>query len=617
MQANKLSWLLLLAASAAAHAAPTTTLKYDVVYELLPDGTSTVERHVVTRINEQSAVTGAGQVGLQFSESLQELEIIAAYTTTKDGNRIDVPADRIITQQSPISAGAPMFSDYKAKVVVFPQVEIGASLTLHYRQRQLKPFLPGVFTAGESLSRFAEIQATKSITLRAPENVTMYVFARDVEGGPVPSTKTGMKEWRWSQGPNSAEVPEPGMVDPGSISPGVMFSTLKDYPALADAYMAGAAPMAKVTPAVQKLADEITKGITGRRQQAEAIYRWVSGEIRYVAIAMGVGGYVPHAADEIIAARYGDCKDKTTLLTALLQAKGIRALPVLILVGNRYKWQEVPLLGAFNHAITFVPEFDLYLDATVAMAPFDALPSQLRGRPVLVAGDAGTKASVRQTPAIDAARDRELTITTATVAPDGTVVGTTRMLVHGGLDAQLRTMLSSIPELVLPQLGNQLLAGAGQTGSTKLAVGNLRDFTTPNLLTIEFNSPGRISLPGPGALTGGFGASGPSPGRGFSTGMLQLERKLDFPCPAGGSEQRLELTLPEGMKITALPPAADIQSSHGRFTASYEVKDGKLLMAQKLDLKQPASVCTATDYAELRKFATAIDRELRRQVLYE
>jgi hypothetical protein len=99
--------------------------------------------------------------------------------------------------------------------------------------------------------------------------------------------------------------------------------------------------------------------------------------------------------------------------------------------------------------------------------------------------------------------------------------------------------------------------------------------------------------------------------------MLQLERKLDFPCPTGGAEQQLELTLPEGMKITALPAAADIQSSYGRFVASYEVKDGKLMTVQKLDLKQPATVCTATDYAELRKFATSIDRELRRQILYE
>lgn len=617
MSLRKLPVVLLIALAPIAYAAPTTTIQSDVTYELHPDGSSTVERIVVTRLNEQMAVTAAGQAGLQFSESLQELEILEAYTTTKAGERIDVPADRMLTQQLPMSSGAPTFSDYKVKTVVFPQLEIGATTTLRFRQKQLKPFLPGVYSGGESFSRFTESEAVKNVTLIAPADVEMHVFARDIEGGPVTPTKAGTREWRWSQGPKQAEVPEPGMVDGASISPGVMFSTLKDYPALADAYMAGAAPTAQVTPAVQKLADEITAGITDRRKQAEAIYRWVSGEIRYVAIAMGVGGYVPHAADEVITARYGDCKDKTTLLTALMAAKGIHAVPVLIRVGDRYKWQEVPLLAAFNHAIAYVPEFDLYLDGTVALAPFDKLPAPLRGRQVLVAGGEGKPASVRQTPAVDAQQDREDSLTIATLAADGSVAGQTRMFARGAQDAPLRTTLSMLPAQVLPQLGNQLLASSGQTGTAQLKLGDLKDFSEPNLITIDFTMPGRVSLPGPGALTGAFGAAGAGPGQSVTARLLQLERKLDFPCPAGGGEQRVELTLPEGMKITSVPPAADIKSDYGHFVASHEVKDGKLIMVQKLHLTQPATVCTAKDYAALRQFATAIDRELRRQVLYE
>jgi hypothetical protein len=47
------------------------------------------------------------------------------------------------------------------------------------------------------------------------------------------------------------------------------------------------------------------------------------------------------------------------------------------------------------------------------------------------------------------------------------------------------------------------------------------------------------------------------------------------------------------------------------------VKDGKLIIQEKLALTQPATVCTAEDHAQLRTFATAIDREVRRQILYE
>ncbi len=610
------SAMLLVAAAGLVQAAPTTSLRSEVTYELHADGTSSVERISVTRLNEQVAITAAGQVGLQYSESLQDMEIIEAYTTTKDGQRVDVAPDRIITQQSPLSSTAPAFSDYKVKTVVFPQLEIGATVTLHYRQKQLKPFLPGVYTGGEVFSRFSELEGGKTLTLRAPADVEMQVFGRSLEGGAVTPTKPGTREWRWTQGPVTAETPEPGMVDAASISPGVMFTTLKDYPALMDAYMASAAPMAKVTPAVQKLADEITQGIHDRRAQAEAIYRWVASEIRYVAISMGTGGYVPHYADEIISARYGDCKDKTTLLSALMAAKGIRAVPVLIRTGDRYKWQEVPLLAAFNHAIAYLPEFDLYLDATVALAPFDSLPAPLRGRQVLVGADAQMKASIRQTPVVDARHDRDSSSTSAVVSEDGSITGTTRLSAHGALDGVMRTSLSVIPQQMLPQLANALLAGSGQPGTAKAVLGDMRDFTRSDLLTLEFTTPRRINLPGPGALAGNF-AVGEGPGRSFVTAALQLERNMDFPCPTGGSEQQVELTLPANIKIISLPAAADVKSAYGHFTSSHEVKDGTLVMKQKLALTQPATVCTAADHVELRRFATEIDRELRRQILYE
>ncbi len=609
--------LLLGSGFIAAHAAPTTGITHDVTYELLPDGTSTVERFMVTRINEQVAVTATGQAGIQYSESLQEVEILAAYTTTKDGQRIDVPTDRIITQQSPLSTSAPSFSDYKLKVVIFPQLEIGATTTLHFRQKQLKPFLPDVYSAGEVFSRFTEMEGSKTLTLRAPASVEMNVFGRDLEGGAVTATKPGTREWRWTQAPFKPDVPEAGMVDAASISPGVMFTTLKDYPALMDAYMASAAPMMQVTPAVQKLADQITQGITDRRGQTEALLRWVSGEVRYVAVSMGTGGYVPHSADEVIKAGYGDCKDKTTLLGALMAAKGLRALPALIRTGDRYTWQEVPLLVAFNHVILYLPEFDVYVDPTVSLARLDTLSSSLRGRQVLVAGETPGQASIRQTPPVDASRDYEFSFTVATAAADGSVAGTTRLGAHGGSDAVMRSTVMMIPEQMLPQLGNQMLASTGQTGTAKVVLGDPKDFSKADLMVVEFTVPGRISLPGPGALTGSIGAGGMEPGRSFVTAALSLERKFDFACPAGGSEKRVELTLPPGMKITALPPATDVQSRHGRYTASHEVKDGKLFIVEKLAMTQPATVCTAEDGVELRKFATEIDRAVRRQVLYE
>ena len=58
-----------------------------------------------------------------------------------------------------------------------------------------------------------------------------------------------------------------------------------------------------------------------------AIYEFVSGQTRYIGIDFGVGRYQPHAAAEVLANQYGDCKDKDTLLEAMLRAKGFSPRP--------------------------------------------------------------------------------------------------------------------------------------------------------------------------------------------------------------------------------------------------------------------------------------------------
>lgn len=610
---RKLSFLLLVL-GVTAQAAPVTMEKFDAVYELAADGTSSVEYHTVMRINERSAVASSSQRALAFSPSRQQLEVIEAYTTTKEGTRVDVDPGKILDQQHPASTSAPAHSDFKVRNVIFPQVEVGATITVRYRFKVLKPQLPGVFANGESFNRFSEYQKA-TVTLRAPASATVQVYARNVQGGPVETGKPGMREWRWTHGPSTAETREPGSVDEASISPGVMFSTMADYPALADAYARNAAASMRVTPAVRKLAEEITKGTPGKREVLAAIHRWVSTEVRSVGIAPALTNWTPRNADQVIADRQGDSLDKTALLVALLAARDIHAVSALINSANRYSWQEIPLLAPFTRVIAYVPEFDLYLE-TLTLTPFDSLPAQLRGRPVLIVGDAGIKSAVRHTPDLDAAMDRTLVRTIATLAADGTVTGSTSVQAHGAQQGVVRSAMSSIPERDLPQLARILMATTGQEGESSLKVEDPRDFASPYSFTITFTTPDRVTLPGPGAIDGQIGGYGSEIGS-VVTSLLQVDRKLDFPCPAGSMEQQLELALPEAMKVSSLPGPADITSAHGSYKSSHELRGGKLLVTRHLQLRRPQTVCTSAEYAELRKFATAVDADLRKQILYE
>ena len=89
-----------------------------------------------------------------------------------------------------------------------------------------------------------------------------------------------------------------------------------------------------------------------------------------MAIFLGSGGVVPNLADQVMRNRYGDCKDKTTLLIALLASKGIEASTAMVNSGSAF---EIPRLGSvnpFNHVIVYIPQWDLYLDPTAELAPF-------------------------------------------------------------------------------------------------------------------------------------------------------------------------------------------------------------------------------------------------------
>jgi Flp pilus assembly protein TadD len=88
------------------------------------------------------------------------------------------------------------------------------------------------------------------------------------------------------------------------------------------------------------------------RARAAAALRLVQDEVRYLALSMGEGGYVPMSADEVWRSRYGDCKGKTVLLLALLHGLGIEAEAAMVSTTNGDGLPErLPLVGWFNHVI--------------------------------------------------------------------------------------------------------------------------------------------------------------------------------------------------------------------------------------------------------------------------
>jgi Transglutaminase-like superfamily len=141
----------------------------------------------------------------------------------------------------------------------------------------------------------------------------------------------------------------------------------------------------KPAPEVVTKALEPTKNSPNDEAKLRALYGYVSTQFHYIGIAFGIGRYQPHAAADVLANQYGDCKDKHTLLASLLTAVGIPAYPALIPTSAEVD-ADVPSPGQFDHVITVVPREGglVWLDSTAEVGPYQYLLSPLRDKHALV-----------------------------------------------------------------------------------------------------------------------------------------------------------------------------------------------------------------------------------------
>lgn len=124
------------------------------------------------------------------------------------------------------------------------------------------------------------------------------------------------------------------------------------------------------------IASEVQTLSTDKAEQfakIDALYSYVSREIRYVAIEIGIGGYQPRPPADVFKNKYGDCKDKATLLISMLNKIGLRAYPALVGTRGDVEAQPAaPTLATFDHVIVALPVPEGLRPAVAAMPAYDS-----------------------------------------------------------------------------------------------------------------------------------------------------------------------------------------------------------------------------------------------------
>jgi hypothetical protein len=533
---------------------------------------------------------------------------LEAYTIKPDGTRLDVKSDAIFTQATPVAVSAPMFNDIKLRIIVFPEPLKDGKIVLRTRTTQRVAQFPGHISFVEGFSSLAKHLGSR-ITISAPNDYPLNFDSRGLQGG-TKEEEGDRYRWTWTYTNSVPRISEPYEVVETDFGAYLAVTSFPNWMELGKAYEARAEPQTQPSEELNTLAAQIVKPAKDRRQQVRRVHDWVARNIRYVGVFLGLGGVVPRSAADILATKYGDCKDHTTLLISLLRARGIVATTALVQTADAFELPKVAVVGAFNHAVVHVPEFDLYLDATSPFEAWNIPPQTIAGKRALLTG----LGKLVEIPKSNANTSAVHSMVSFTVSKDGRIVGQSIVDTSGSFEAILRANVASIPSGQQEGWAVNWIKRVSPKASATLRKSAPFDLTTPLIFEVKFAADEVIPLESPGAFTIPKGltefAIDALAGFTVQTG----KRVTPFPCTSDTRTEVFEIRLPEAVRVYSLPKPVVFQGKTVRFESTYRQEGNVIHAKRKVVRDRPRAVCEPEMWEETEQLATAIMRDARGQV---
>jgi len=356
---------------------------------------------------------------IQYSQSAQ-LSVVHARVHKKDGRVIDgVPGDGDGSNDDPSNW---MYYDTRSYSVRFPSLQKGDVLELEYRispKSETNPFGPYF----GSLIAFQNglPQQLRRYVLIAPTSRALNIDAQRMPAAQV-STENGYSTFEWELR-NVAPLPsEPRGPSLTEVAPYVTVSTFASWDDFGRWYAEMIAPQFELNTELRSKVAEIMAEKPDELSRIRGIHEFVLHNTNYVAMEFGVYSYKPYPVSLVYQRHFGDCKDKASLMIAMMRAAGIDAELALVRTRKMGDVSEHAMtLSVFDHAVAYVPKYDLWLDGTAQYAGFHELPLDDQGAMALTVDLDGT-ARLRRIPVTLPMQNYTHRVVKAEVQPDGKIV---------------------------------------------------------------------------------------------------------------------------------------------------------------------------------------------------
>ncbi|NLZ64249.1 MAG: DUF3857 domain-containing protein [Lentisphaerae bacterium] len=462
------------------------------------DGTSVTWDDTLVKVLTQKGRDDNRSIRLYFHAGYGTAEFIFVQVIKADGSVVSVDLakqSQVMIDRSQMSSNI-YDPQHKINQVNIPALEIGDAVRYYTCRKIFKARVPDTFSDFQVLEYTSPIRHA-SYEVNAPAELPLRsIVLKDEIPGTVSRAETNLPDGRLQYQWTIKDVPqafrEPAMPSLHTVVQRLLISTVPSWEDISRWYWKLCEPHLALTPDMKAKVAELIRGESESAGKIQAIFRFVSQEIRYMGLTLETEapGYEPHDVSQTFENRHGVCRDKAALLAALLREAGLDAYPVLFYAGPK-KDHEVPQ-PFFNHAVTAVRKANgqyLLMDSTDEHTK-DLFPSYLADMSYLVAHPDGE--ALQTSPASPYTENLARIKTSGKIAANGDFTCESRIQLQGINDNAYRSMLlrRTPPEreLFFATVLKGLVPGA-ELRRLEVLPADLQDTSRPLEVSLSFSAP--------------------------------------------------------------------------------------------------------------------------------
>jgi len=567
------------------------------------DGTEVSETEAVVRIQSQAGVEEFGQLVFGYSSATEKLDVEYVRVRKPDGQVVVTPESTAQDFAPDVLKEAPMYSDYRQRHISVAALQPGDTLEYRTVTRVLTPLAAGNFWYEYTFPKGVAVKEDRlELDIPKARDVKLKTLTRK----PEIQDNGDRRVYTWVVKDIQPERDKDRDEADEETGPDVQLTTFTDWKQVAQWYAKLQGERMTVDDSVRKKAEELAKGANTPTEKARRLYDFVARNVRYVSISLGIGRYQPHSASDVLQNGYGDCKDKHTLLSALLRAEGIQSYPVLI--GSARKLDvDIPSPGQFDHVITVARLGTglTWLDTTPEVTPFGLILYQLRNKQAVVVSE-DSEGGLQRTPADSPVKTFMHFTLDGKFSEFGALDAALEVTAQGDRDWPMRASFRGYSQAQWKDFVKVLSAGWGLPGDVDdVQLDPIEDTSKPFHLKYHVRQDQYFVVP---SASVNFR---PIPPLGMPA--IRASEKSKEPLdigPAGDTDYKVRLQFPSNYTVHT-PTAVKMSRDYGDYSSTYSLSKGTLEGERKLVVKMnEVAAARRADYESFRNAAHSDEDQL-------